>query len=76
MVSTRMKKSQKKMHLSQLDETLNDFVIGNGITEDIIRNEGSKLQADGHQEEFGEVLTVRVRTKSKGGKLTIESEMQ
>ena len=32
MVSTRKKKSQNRKQLSQLDETLNDFVIGNGTT--------------------------------------------
>ena len=31
MVSTRKKENQQKKLLSQLDETLNDFVIGYGV---------------------------------------------
>ena len=35
-----------------MDETLNDFVIGNGTTVDFMRNEGSELEADGHHKNF------------------------
>ena len=31
MVSTRKKGNQQKMQLSHLDETLNDFVLGNSV---------------------------------------------
>ena len=40
MVSTRKKKNQNKNQLSQLNETLNDFVIDNGTTGNTVRNEG------------------------------------
>ena len=44
MVSTRKKKSQHKEQLSQLNEILNDFVIGNSTNAGAIRNELQNLK--------------------------------
>ena len=56
MVPARKNKSQNKKQLSQLDETLNDFVISSGTTVDTMRNEGLELQANGHDEDFGGIV--------------------
>ena len=39
MVSTRKKKNQHTRQFSQLDETLNDFVIGNSVNVNVSDNE-------------------------------------
>ena len=40
-VSTRKKKNQQKKQLSQLDETLDDFVFGNSVKVNV--SESSKV---------------------------------
>ena len=52
MVSTRKSKSHNKRQLSQSDETLNDFVIGNGVTVKTLGNETLEPQANGRHEDF------------------------
>ena len=39
MVSTRKNKNQQKRQLSQLDETLNDLVIGNSVNVNVSESE-------------------------------------
>ena len=39
MVSTRKKKNQQKRHHSQLDETLNAFVIGNSVNVNVSQSD-------------------------------------
>ena len=48
MVFTQKKKSQNKKQFSWLDETSNDFVIGNGTTGNTIGNEAIESQAKNH----------------------------
>ena len=50
------KKCQNKIQLSQLDETLNDFVIGNGTTVNTMANEGLELQANGYHQNLRGLL--------------------
>ena len=52
MVSARKKKRQNKKHFDQLDETLNDYVIGNGITVSTLVSETLEPQAKGRLEKF------------------------
>ena len=47
MVSTRKKKKQQKKQLSQLTETLNDFIIGMNTNMGVTENENLKQQASG-----------------------------
>ena len=56
MVSTREKKRPNKRQLNQLDKTLNNFVIGNGITVSIFGNETLEPQANGRHENFERVV--------------------
>ena len=54
-VSTRKKKSQHKRQISQLNETLNDFVIGNNTSAGAIGNETLQLQKNGSSNNFWRV---------------------
>ena len=47
MVSTCKKKNQQKRQLSQLDETLNDNVIGNSVNVIVSESENLEQQTDG-----------------------------
>ena len=51
-VSTRKKEGQNKIKFSRLDETVNDFVIGNGTTVKAMGNEGLESQPNGYHEDF------------------------
>ena len=64
MVSTRKKKGQNRKQLDPSDETLIDFVIGNGTTVNTMGNETLESQADGRHEDFQKVVAVQVKTKS------------
>ena len=55
-VSERKKQSQRKRQFNQLDEILNEFVIGNGTTMKTMRIEGLQLQANVHHEVFGGIV--------------------
>ena len=52
MVCTREKNSRNKRQLVQLDENLNDFVIGSGITTNTLGNETSERQANDRHGDF------------------------
>ena len=56
MDSARKNKSQNKKQFIRLHETLNDFVIGNGITMNTLGNEILELQANGRNEHFEKVV--------------------
>ena len=45
--STRKKRNQQKKQLNQLNETLNDLVIGNITNVNVIENESFESQIDG-----------------------------
>ena len=47
MVSTRERKNHREKQLSQLNKTLNDFVIGSETKVSVIENEALQLQIDG-----------------------------
>ena len=47
MVSARKNKNQQKRHFSQLDETLNDFVIGNSVNVTVSENENLGQETNG-----------------------------
>ena len=47
MVSSRKKKNLQKRQLSQLDETLSNFVIGNNIDATVVQNETQEPQKNG-----------------------------
>ena len=64
MVSTGKKKSQQKKKLSQLNRTLNDFVLVNGTNVGAMANEALEPQTNGHHIDLRELLTVQVKTKS------------
>ena len=46
MVSTRKKRNSQKRQLSQLNETMNDFVIGSNANVGAIENEILESQTD------------------------------
>ena len=48
MVSTQKKKCQNKKQFSLLDDTLNDFVIGNSNTVNTMEKEALESQATGN----------------------------
>ena len=52
MVSTRKKKNQQKKQLCQLNETLNDFLIGNGTNENAMKKQTLEQQANGPHNNF------------------------
>ena len=52
MVSTRKKKKQQKRQLSQLDETLNDSVIGNSVNVNISGSENLEQPTNGQLNDF------------------------
>ena len=56
MVSTREKKNQQKKQLSQLNATLNDFVIGNGTNVSAMENETLEQQTNGHNNYFERIV--------------------
>ena len=47
MVSTRKMENQQRRHLSQLDETLKDIVIGNSVKMNVSENENLEQRTDG-----------------------------
>ena len=55
MFSTRKKKHQHKRPLSQLNETSNDFVIGDDTNASAIGNETLEPQTNGCPDIFGRV---------------------
>ena len=50
--STRKKKNQQRRQLSQLNETLNDFIIANGSNVNVMENETLELQTNGPHNDF------------------------
>ena len=55
MVSTRKKQHQHKKQLSQFNETLSDFVIGNNTSASAIENGTLEFQANSRLNNFGRV---------------------
>ena len=55
MVSTRKKKNQQKRQLSQLDQTLNDFVVGNSVNVNVSESENLEQQTNGQPNDFERV---------------------
>ena len=60
----RKKMIQRKKELSQLNETSNDFVIGNGNCVSIMKNEASEQQSNGHYIDFERVVDTAIKTRS------------
>ena len=56
MVSTRRKKTLNKRQFNQLDETLNDFVICNGITTTTLGNETLEPEVNGRHRDFERIF--------------------
>ena len=56
MVSTRKKKNQQKRQRSQLNETLNDFIIRNSTNMGVPENENLEQQASGRLREFEGII--------------------
>ena len=52
MLSTPKKKNQHKRQLSKLNETLNDFIIGNNTNFGVSENENLEQQANGRHKDF------------------------
>ena len=52
MISTQKKKNQLKKQLSQLNVTLNDFVIGSCSNASAMENETLQQQTNGHFNDF------------------------
>ena len=52
MVSTRKKRNQQKKQLSQLNETLNDFITGNGTNVSAMENETLEQLTIGQHNDF------------------------
>ena len=52
MVSTREKRNQQKGQLSQMNEILDDSVIGNNTNMGVSGNENSEQQARGRHRDF------------------------
>ena len=59
MVSSRKKKAQNKMQFGRLDDTLNDFVGGNGTTVKTIGNEALESQPKAIMKISRGLLTVQ-----------------
>ena len=63
MVSTRKKKNQQKRQVSQLEETLNDFVIGNSVNVNVSESETLEKQTNGQSNDFESAKTcVKIRS--------------
>ena len=56
MVPTRKKKGQNEWQFSRLDETLIDFVIGNGTTVNAMGNEALESETNGRHEDFERIV--------------------
>ena len=52
MVSTRKKENQQRRQLSQLDETLYDFVIGNSVNANVSGNENLEQETNGQSNDL------------------------
>ena len=52
MVSTHKKKTQQKKQFSQLDETLNDFVLGYGANANVLESGNLEQQTDSHHNDL------------------------
>ena len=52
LVSTRKKKNQQRRQLSQLEETLNDFVIGNSVNVNVSESVNLDQQTNGQPNGF------------------------
>ena len=52
MVSTRKKRNQQKWWFSQVDETLNDFVVVNGTNVSAMENDALEQQTNGQHNGF------------------------
>ena len=55
MVSTRQNRKQQKRQLSQADETLNDFVIGKNVNENVSESEDLEQETNGQSNDFQRV---------------------
>ena len=49
-----------------MDDTVNDFVIGNGSTVNAMENEASESQAKGHHEDFDMIVDSRSQNQVIG----------
>ena len=75
MVPTRKKKGQNEWQFSRLDETLIDFVIGNGTTVNAMGNEALESETNGRHEDFERIVESASQNQVIG-LLTTESEMR
>ena len=74
MVSTRKKKNQQKRQLSQLDETLNDFVIGNNVNVNVLENEHLEQETNGQSNDLERVGDSVRQNQVIEKNLTIKSQ--
>ena len=56
MISTRKKKVQNEKQFGRLDDTWNDFIIGNGTTVNTVENEALESPSNGHHEDFAKIV--------------------
>ena len=56
MVSTRKKKNQQKSQLSQIVETLIDYIIGNSVNVNVSGNEKLEQETNGQSNDSGRVI--------------------
>ena len=66
MVSTRKKKNQQKRHFTQLNETLNDFIIGNNTNTGVSENEILEQQASGRHRYFERIVNNASQNQLRG----------
>ena len=64
MVSTRKKKNQKKRQLSQLHETLIEFLIGTNIIVNVSEDEYLEQETNGQSNDLESVNDSGVKVKS------------
>ena len=76
MVSTHKKKNEQKRQVSQLNETLIDFIIGNNTNMGVTEKEKLERQASGRHRIFEKIVDNASQIISYEKKLTTESEMQ
>ena len=65
MVSTRKKKMQQKKRLSQLNETLNDLVIGNDTNVSAMRNVTFEPRTNGPDNNFERIVDGEISASQK-----------
>ena len=68
-VCAQKKKRRKEKQFDQLDYTVNDFVVGNGITVNTWANETLEPQANGRHEDFERFVDDACQRQVIGSKI-------